>query len=327
MSLYTDLIVGAVYERLKLLANFDFSESDPWELVMLGLVDPVKLFVKNEPHKMTKVVEGRLRLIFSMSVIDNVIARMLFSRQNGAEIDIWESIPLKPGMGLTDEHMKLICSYVLANDRGGFMESDMKGWDWSFQEQDFVADLERRASLNGGHDTLWYKLAKAHYYCVARKVVVLSDGEMYKQLSPGIMPSGWYNTSSTNSAVRVINHEHAALLEGIEPFIMAMGDDGVERPVPNINRHYETLGKTCGLMNRVSSTCFEFCSTLFRDGIGVPQNVTKQLYNLLRHRPIAVNDAVMRYDQFVYELRHEPRLPTIIRIIEESGWFDLVLPK
>jgi len=54
--------------------------------------------------------------------------------------------------------------------------------------------------------------------------------------------------------------------------------------------------------------------------------VTKQLYNLLRHRPIATNDAIMRYDQFVYELRHEFRLPTMIRIIEESGWFDLVLP-
>jgi hypothetical protein len=316
--------VSAVWERLQLLAGFDFSLSDPWDLVLNGLIDPVKLFVKNEPHKQAKLLEGRLRLIFSMSVIDNVIARMLFSRQNNAEIEIWERIPLKPGMGLTDEYMKMIYWYVKANDDEGLMETDMKGWDWSFQEQDFVSDLERRAFLNGGKGTLWWQLARAHYHCVARKVMVLSNGEMYKQLAPGIMPSGWYNTSSTNSAVRVINHEHAALMEGIEPFIMAMGDDGVERFIPNVELHYGSLGKTCGLCNIVSSDSFEFCSTLFQNGLGVPVNVTKQLYNLLRTRPITLDDCYQRYEQFSYELRHSPDLPMLLSIVDESGWFDLV---
>lgn len=313
-----------VMERLKLLANFDFSLTDAWDLVLNGLIDPVKLFVKNEPHKLSKIVEGRFRLIFSMSVIDNIIARILLSFQNNAEIDAWEDIPLKPGMGLTDDHMKSIWKYVWEHEVGGLVEADMKGWDWSFQEQDFVADLERRAALNNGKHTLWWQIARAHYHCVMRKVMVLSDGEMYKQLTPGIMPSGWYATSSTNSAVRAINHAHAALVEGVEPFIMAMGDDSVERTVPNVEEHYRSLGKICGMLNPASSQKFEFCSTLFQGAIGVPVNLTKQLYNLLRVRPIAANDACLRFDQFCYELRHCPELPTIIRIIKESGWFDLV---
>jgi hypothetical protein len=309
---------------MKLLANFDFSISDPWDLVLHGLIDPVKLFVKNEPHKLVKIAEWRLRLIFSMSVIDNVIARLLFSNQNSSEIEEWAEIPLKPGMGLDDEHMSLIFSYVVANASQGLMEADMKGWDWSFQEQDFQADLERRAALNGGKDTLWWQLARAHYHCVARKVVVLSDGEMYKQLSPGIMPSGWYNTSSTNSAARVINHEHAALMEGVEPFIMAMGDDSVERFVPNAEKHYSDLGKTCGMLNVVKQDSFEFCSTHFIKGVGVPVNVTKQLFNLLSTRPITYDDCLMRYEQFCYELRHSPHLPTLQFIAFKSGWFELV---
>ncbi len=316
--------MGVIYERLELLANFDYSISDPWDLVVHGLIDPVKLFVKNEPHKKSKILEGRFRLIFSMSVIDNVIARILFSRQNNAEIEIWDRIPMKPGMGLTDEYMEIIYSYVKANDSGGLMETDMKGWDWSFQEQDFNSDLERRAALNSGKNTLWYKIAKAHYYCVARKVMVLSNGEMYKQTFPGIMPSGWYNTSSTNSACRVINHEHAALMENALPFIMVMGDDGVERPIDNLEMHYLTLGKTCGLINKVSAERFEFCSTLFVNGVGIPVNVTKQLFNLLKTRPVAVHDAAQRFDQFNYELRHHPELPSLISIVRESGWFDLV---
>lgn len=311
-------------ERLRLLADFDFSIDDPWELVLNGLIDPVKLFVKNEPHKLSKVLEGRFRLIFSMSVIDNIIARILLSAQNNAEIDVWEDIPLKPGMGLTDDHMKSIWKYVSDNEVGGLVEADMKGWDWSFQEQDFESDLERRAALNGGKHTLWWQIAKAHYHCVMRKVMVLSDGEMYKQLAPGIMPSGWYPTSSTNSAVRAINHAHAALSEGVEPFIMAMGDDSVERLVQNLEAHYRDLGKVCGMLNSASSQKFEFCSTLFHGEIGVPVNVTKQLYNLLRAKPIAVSDACLRFDQFCYELRHCPELSTIINIIKESGWFDSV---
>jgi len=324
LGFYQPTIEGAIWERMKLLSSFDFSVEDPWELVLHGLIDPVKLFVKNEPHKLVKIAEWRLRLIFSMSVIDNVIARLLFSEQNSSEIEEWASIPLKPGMGLDDEHMSLIYSYVSAHAAQGLMEADMKGWDWSFQEQDFQADLERRAVLNDGKGTLWWQLARAHYHCVARKVVVLSDGEMYKQLAPGIMPSGWYNTSSTNSAARVINHEHAALMEGVEPFIMAMGDDSVERYVPNAEKYYSDLGKTCGMLNVVRQSSFEFCSTHFFNGIGVPVNVTKQLFNLLSSRPITYEDCLTRLEQFHYELRHSPDLPTLAHIISASGWFELV---
>lgn len=39
--------------------------------------DPIKVFVKQEPHKRKKLDEGRLRLISSVSLIDTIIDRIL----------------------------------------------------------------------------------------------------------------------------------------------------------------------------------------------------------------------------------------------------------
>lgn len=319
--MYTEIVIRLIVERLNLLLHFDYSVSDPMDLVLSGLVDPVKIFVKCEPHKLSKLEEKRLRLIFSMSIVDNTIAKILFAPQNRAEIDTWETIFLKPGMGLHDEALGKIMNFVCENSPGGLVEADMKGWDWSFQSHDFLADLNRRLALNGARGTLWERVARAHYFCVARKVMVLSDGTMYKQLRPGIMPSGWYNTSSTNSAVRVINHAYAALKEGVTPWCMAMGDDSVERYVPNLEAHYLSLGKVCGMINVVNSDSFEFCSTKFENGKGVPVNIAKQLMNMLHNPPTLPYMAAQRFEQFCYELRHYPDLPRLMLLITQSGWW------
>lgn len=42
--------------------------------------DPLKIFIKQEPHKDKKIAEGRLRLIMSVSLIDSMVDRILFMR-------------------------------------------------------------------------------------------------------------------------------------------------------------------------------------------------------------------------------------------------------
>lgn len=327
MKHHSTLVAEAVVNRLNLLLHFDIeSESDPMELVRLGLIDPMKLFVKMEPHKRAKLLEKRLRLIFSMSVVDNIIAALLFNTQNKKEISLWSELCVKPGMGLNDSGMRHIYDYVRENSAGGIAEADIKGWDWSFQELDFQADLKRRIFLNDSAGTHWERVARAHYHCVARKVLVLSDGSMFKQMLPGILPSGWRNTSSTNSASRVINHAHAAMLENVDPWCMAMGDDSVERLVPNMIEHLQSLGKTCGLYNEVSSEAFEFCSTQFTNGRGVPVNRDKSLFKLLSAIPKSYVDGCERVDQFTYEMRNAPDLPDLLDVVHGSGWYDTLPP-
>lgn len=297
----------------------------PADLVRKGLCDPIKLFIKDEPHKRVKLDEGRLRLIFSVSLIDNLIARLLFSRQNKAEIAMNETIPVKPGMSLTDEGLAKINSQVKYGSTVGLLaEADIKGWDWCFQEYNFSEDLERRTFLNEGKGTDWERIARAHYHCMSLKVMALSNGDMYQQIEAGIMPSGWYNTSSTNSSARILDAYTVHMMAGGNPkFAIANGDDTVETYVPDAVCSYALLGKTVGLYGMVSSDNFEFCSTQFDGNSGFPLNVNKQLINFFMNLPKTHEEFTGRYSQFIYEMRNHPELDVFIDLIHSSGWWKL----
>lgn len=62
-----------------------------------SIADPIRLFIKPEPHKEKKLVEGRYRLISSVSVVDQIIDHMLFGEMNQKMIQKWHSIPNKAG--------------------------------------------------------------------------------------------------------------------------------------------------------------------------------------------------------------------------------------
>jgi hypothetical protein len=312
-------------ERLNLLKDFDFNlDLSPWDLVRAGLVDCVKVFVKNEPHKASKLSEGRVRLIFSVSLIDNVIATLLSSNQNNAEKSMWQDIPCKSGMGLDDSGLRQLNQTIFDNLQGGLCEADVSGWDFCFQEQDFIEDLKRRTFLNNGHGTVWEQIAKAHWFCMARKVMVLSDGSMYEQIYPGIMPSGWKNTTSTNTSVRAICAYDVIIHSGGEPFGIFMGDDGVERSAIGAVAGYLELGKIVKMYAQSSFDSFEFCSMKFDGNLAVPLNVDKQLVNLFRSLPASYEDALDRYSQFEFEFRNHPEKDRLMHFINSSGWWNSI---
>lgn len=325
MDSYGKALSAAVLERFRLLEKFDFSISDPVDLVRAGLIDPMRIFVKNDPHTLKKIEEKRLRLIFSVSYIDNLVARVLFENQNHAERDEWKNIPLKPGMGLNDEGLADIISYVrLALDAGlELVNTDVSAWDWSFSESDYQSDLKRRVALNHSEGTAWETIAQAHYYCMARAVVVASNGEMLAQSIPGVMKSGWYNTASTNTAVRAILHYDIAIKQKVLPWIMAMGDDSLERKLHNMEYEYmlkgkKTKGFTDVLVNPMS---FEFCSTLFNPVTGVPLGAFKSLMKFLQKVPINYISAVDEYQQLMYELRNSDYPELFSQVISDSGYW------
>jgi hypothetical protein len=297
------------------------------------LCDAVKVFVKGDPHKLSKIEEGRFRLIFSVSLVDNCIARLTSSLQNQTEINAWQDIPHKPGMGLNDPGLaSIIQSVVLGALNGKIKDSDVSGWDWSVHNWELNADCDRRIALNQSSGTVFERVMRSHYYCVARKVMVLSDGTMYQQTVPGIMPSGWYNTSSTNCFMRGLDHhlivlyanEENSLIESwrlIIAWIIEMGDDAVEREVPDAQEYYKRLGKTVKQYNSVTPEDFEFCSTRFVNGSGYPLNADKQLVNFLSFKPQNYAQCAERFEQFVFEMRHHPELDQLCHLIGGSGWW------
>jgi hypothetical protein len=318
-------VLDCAIERIKAMMCFDTTQNtSPKQLVVAGICGPCKVFVKNEPHNVSKLESGSLRLIMVMDAIDNLIARFLFTHQNKTEIAHWSNTPSKPGMGLDDKGTQQIYKTVaFENYFGTLAQGDVKGWDWSMQECELQHDLERRITLNKGSGSVWEKLARVHFHCIARKLFVLSDGRMFSQIKPGVMPSGWFNTSSTNSFVRVLNHHVIASMDPPvqRPYCMAMGDDSIERYLPDAVSRYETIGKTVTMYESIQPYWFEFCSTRFFGPLGYPTRVDKQLVNFFQKKPATQLEANEMFDQLVENMRHLPNLREIISLIADLDWW------
>jgi hypothetical protein len=225
----------------------DMNRVTPQYLVDTGLCDPIRLFVKNEPHALKKIQEGRFRLISSVSIVDQIVERILFSRQNTKEIANWGSIPSQPGMGHNEDQVQATCESVNMSVMvtGCYpRSSDMEGWDFSVTEEDLIADWQVRKALTTTSDPIWERASFVRTLCLSRAVFCFSDGMLVAQTPGwyGLMKSGSYLTSSTNSRVRVMH----ALWAGAESAI-AMGDDCVEHhrdfDSKRIESHYQKVGK------------------------------------------------------------------------------------
>jgi len=236
------LISLAVAARLELLSQMDLdSPPNVVDLVRLGYCDPVRLFVKQEPHTLKKIRERRFRLISSVSLIDQLVERMIFGFQNNQEIACWRTCPSKPGMGLSlyEQAQSIWNDLVHKHSVAPAAEADISGFDWSVQSWELEADVEMRISL-GSFPIKLAHCARARFKCLSNSVFQLSSGELIAQGSPGLMKSGSYCTSSSNSRIRCLMAE----LIGA-PWCIAMGDDSVEGYVEDARGKYYVLGHEC----------------------------------------------------------------------------------
>jgi len=295
------------------------------QLVGMGVVDPIRLFVKDEPHSTSKIDSKRYRLIFLLSIIDNIIAKLLFSVQNMEEISSHRDLPSKPGLGLHDDGLEDIYGWAQAAP-GPIASADISGWDWSMTAEDFDADLNRRVNLNNGHSSVWYKLAKVHYRCMKYKLLVTSDSIVYEQQTPGVMPSGWYNTSSTNSYVRTLDSYIVQYESGVlDPWAFSMGDDCLETLVEKTaaDTGYTRRGKLLKMYVQEHPNEFEFCSHRFNNSpLGVPTNIPKLIKSFLHETPKNELDRRMRVSELQYNIRNLPKSTRddILQIVVDSLW-------
>nr|WNA22035.1 P1-P2 fusion protein [Strawberry polerovirus 1] len=336
------ILAQLVFDRLQLLSETEFADMSPEELVKAGLCDPIRLFVKGEPHKQSKLDEGRYRLIMSVSLVDQLVARVLFQNQNKKEIALWRAVPSKPGFGLsTDEQTKDFISCLSKTVSGAIDSSskldskisedevvqnwpryivptDCSGFDWSVSAWMLEDDMEVRNRLTRNNTELCRRLRGGWLHCISNSVLCLSDGTLFAQTTPGVQKSGSYNTSSSNSRIRVMAAYHAGA-----SWAMAMGDDGLESPDTNLDV-YKNLGFKVEVSDRL-----EFCSHIFeRPDLAIPVNVNKMLYRLIYGYNVGCGneEVVCNYARALYsvlnELRHNPELVSKLAV-----WLSPVEPQ
>ncbi|WCH76245.1 P1-P2 fusion protein [Ageratum virus 2] len=270
-----------VFARLHRLRTINFS--DPVQAVRDGLCDPVRLFVKPEPHKREKIANKRYRLIASISIADQLVARMLFRLQNERELELHMQIPSKPGLGFSkDEQVLSFVEQVaslasttpeqlVASWPSYIIPTDCSGFDWSVQAWMLEDELEVRNRLTLNLSPELRRMRAGWLRCLSQSVFCLSSGVLLAQTEPGIQKSGSFNTSSTNSRVRFM----ASLYAGA-PWCVTMGDDALEGVGSDLSV-YEGLGLKCERADE-----FDFCSHIFQAPHKViPKNISKMIFNLL----------------------------------------------
>jgi len=321
-----DALVDIVVARLESIEDAPLEAFTEWtagQLVDAGLVDPVRVFVKNELHSAEKVAEGRHRLIASISVVDQLVERVLNGQQNQAEIVLNEELPSKPGMGLHDEGLDRLARYIGTNFSRP-VSSDISGFDWSVPQ--WLLDLDatvraRLAGVNGDH-SMWWRRARL----LGLSRFVLSDGSSYDQVQRGLQKSGSYNTSSSNSRMRVMlgwlaGANEAVLLTDLgDSWVMAMGDDAVEEDVymdseEVMIKAYKRLGfrlKNPRFTHKADKRV-DFCSYLFdlTDGWlsyeAAPANPLKMVATYFYRDSPSVDGRHERWAALCYELRRDRR--------------------
>jgi len=310
------------------------------ELIVTGVRDPIRLFIKNEPHNRRKLNSGKLRLISGVSLRDQLKERILGALQNNAEIAAWTTCPSRPGIGLNDEGLLIMADIFRKElEIGPIMETDVSGWDWSVQSWELEADSERRRRLaQAKKGSLFDFLLRVQARCTARSVYVLPGGEMVEQLTDGIQNSGSYWTSSTNSAMRNLATQVGRIRAGEKPHVdgktgvSAMGDDSTERYWENAGKYLEELGhrvkfvKTNTMLKGIS-----FCSHEWTEqGFASPETAIKTVYRFLSH-PQTSDDYIDWFSQLAWVLRHHPDrsrlLNTCYRRVESSISASRVLSK
>ncbi|AAY90038.1 RNA-dependent RNA polymerase [Chickpea chlorotic stunt virus] len=325
------ILAQLTYDRLKKMSQVNFEDMSAEELVQKGLCDPIRVFVKGEPHKQAKLDEGRYRLIMSVSLVDQLVARVLFQEQNKLEITLWRSIPSKPGMGLStdaqvtefmsslSQHVQVPVEDLVYDWEKHVLPTDCSGFDWSVSDWLLQDEMEVRNRLTENNNDLTKRLRGCWLKCLSNSVLALSDGSLFAQRVPGVQKSGSYNTSSTNSRIRVMCAFHAGA-----SWCIAMGDDALESVDTDLSVY-----KDIGLKVEVSGQ-LEFCSHIFeKPDLAIPVNVGKMLYKLIYgYNPECGSIQVLRNyidacTSVLNELRHDPEMVQLLY----SWLLDPVLPQ
>jgi len=328
------LLVSCVLGRLKLYNRIDYQEllrlePTPSELVLWGLSDPVRVFVKNEPTK-TKKIGLCERIINSVSIIQIVVEMYLMKDVDMPKKQNWFKGPGSVGIGFTDTmasqfQSSINESFVEASPLDlprAFICTDVKSMDYSQSEDVIELSVLQKVTTNAAECTAWSKYLVLNAFVLARPLYVLSDGTFVSQVIPGGRRSGELDTSEGNTASKASLTILCAFAHGkvrVNPFLApvqrAQGDDGVHQPFctdEEYKKFHSDFGMTITGFEIGTPEDFLFCSQRWKDGKCIPQNIVKQLYNLLSNP---------QYDwdllsQYCIEHRNDPTLKEQLDVIE-----------
>lgn len=181
-----------------------------------------RVFVKDEPHKISKIESGKWRLIIASSLPVQMVWRMCFSHQNDWLNDNPYNTPSSHGLVFCYGGWRRFKAHC--RSKGLRYSRDISAWDinapgWVFRS---ILRFRTKSGPFGWRRTCEWLYDDAYYH----SVLLFSNGLVLRQLFPGFMKSGLFSTISDNSLSMVLMHCLACYRAGLNiGSVWATGDD------------------------------------------------------------------------------------------------------
>lgn len=273
--------------------------------------DPIKVFVKQEPHKASKIAEGRFRLISAVSVVDTMIDRMLLTQMHRKVLEKVGSTPALYGWTPMGGGYRFLQRRF---ERKKTLCLDKSSWDWTVDEKMIALWLQFLLELPVGAPDWWQHLLKQRFRALYRDARFrFSDGVEVQQPGWGVQKSGCFMTLLLNSVGQSFCHYMAQQRLGRpmsenEPFVI--GDDTIQCDVDYRDEYAKAIHDLGYRIKEVNVLDYvEFAGVIVKDGICYPAYWQKHCYALQRLDPAVAPQAL---DSYQYLYAFEPLLLSII---------------
>jgi len=297
---YVIALVLDCINKINLFTLEELEKMSDEDLIDLNLIQAIATMIKQEPHKVSKIEEGRPRIVFMVSLIYQIIQRMLYSPALDSQIERWAELPIKVGIGFDPEHKALLDSYVNQTFPFARRSSDVRAYDLSRQRwMTELNDAVHKKTIKAPKP--YYDFVDKFEYLSTRQVFVVSNGKLVRLIDPDtltthhIQPSGELRTLHRNSTVRVaVSYAYQMEHGESDPRAMAVGDDCIEKLV-GTQKEFEDWHLEAGfVMTDTIDTeidqPYSFCSHLISEDGAVLESWPKMLFNFLQQNKKDFND-------------------------------------
>lgn len=273
--------------------------------------DDIKVFVKQEPHKKSKIAEGRFRIISAVSLVDTMIDRILF--QDLMKTAVGQLYQTPGWIGFTP----LLGGHrvIRAKFPKGGIAIDKSAWDWTVQPWMIPAWRDLLFELRPGSCPTWRRLVDCRLrqlYCVP--TFRFSDGSICRQPSVGIQKSGCYLTLYLNTISQTLVHHLADPTSKVSQPI-CFGDDTFQAH-PVTGEYLENLSRYCIVKEAVNCENFvEFAGYYMYKESFQPAYWQKHVYNLDHADVSVLPDQLVSY---CYIWQYNPMMLAMLRFMQSN---------
>jgi hypothetical protein len=193
--------------------------------------DPIRVFIKPEPHKKSKVDSERWRLISAVSAVDAMVDRMLYLRLSAKAKIGFLATPFMIGWSPFGNGIPILHAKV---GQGPYLNIDKSAFDWTVPAWliEELHDLIGWLAVDAPDS--WRKLHAARFAALFEKPMFrTSDGSSFRQPFVGVMKSGCYLTILLNSESQILIHRLIELVNrAFYPLPATIGDDTSQTDFP-----------------------------------------------------------------------------------------------